>query len=68
MNNLEQLNSIWLPLVITGAIHLTTMPIGLGLMGLFTLLVAPIFYYSSLKFFHRDPTPIALANSTASVV
>lgn len=68
MNNLEQLNSIWLPLLITGAIHFTSTRVGLGLIGLFTLLVAPIFYYSSLKFFHRDPTPVALARCTPSVV
>ena len=68
MSNLEQLNAIWLPLVITGAIHLTTIPIGLGLIGLFSLGVAPVFYYSSLKFFHRDPTPVALANQSVSVV
>ncbi len=61
MNNLEQINSIWLPLVITGAIHLTSTHVGLGLMGLFTLLVAPVFYFSSLKFFHRNPLPVALA-------
>jgi hypothetical protein len=68
MNNLEQLNAIWLPLLITGAIHYTSTPVGLGIIGLFALLVAPIFYYSSLKFFHRDPTPVALAPATASVV
>ncbi len=68
MNNLEQLNAIWLPLLITGAIHYTSTSAGLGLIGVFVLAVAPVFYYSSLKFFHRDPTPVALAPATASVV
>ncbi|MFH1244594.1 MAG: MFS transporter [bacterium] len=53
MNNLEQLNAIWLPLLITGAIYHTSTSTGLGLIGLFTLLVAPIFYYSTLKFFRQ---------------
>ena len=58
MNNLEQLNSIWLPIMITSVIYSTSTPIGLGLMGLFGLCVAPFYIYSTLKFF-TDQTILA---------
>lgn len=58
LNNLEQLNSIWLPLMITSVIFYTNTSIGLGLIGLFGLLVAPVYVYATLKFF-RDKPPLA---------
>ena len=53
MNNLEQLNSIWLPIMITFFITHSSIPHGFGYLFLFTLCIAPIFYLSSLKFFTR---------------
>lgn len=58
MNNLEQLNSIWLPLLITLVVSRTSIPHGFGIMAGFTLTIAPIFYFSALKFFDRDPLPV----------
>ncbi len=54
MNNLEQLNSIWLPLLITSVIFYTNTNIGLGLIGVFGLFIAPIYIYSTLKFFNQN--------------
>lgn len=68
MNNLEQLNSIWLPLLITYAISRTNTPTGFGLMGIFTLSIVPIYYYAALRFFRRDPVPVALANTAPDIV
>jgi len=65
MNNLEQLNSIWLPLMITSSIYFTNTWVGLGLMGLFGLCVAPVYVYATLKFFKEKPT---LATDPVSVV
>lgn len=62
MNNLEQLNSVWLPLMITSVIYHTNTSVGLGLVGLFGLFIAPIFYFSTLKFFKSYPLPTKLAN------
>lgn len=68
MNNLEQLNSIWLPLVITSAVYTFGISRGLGLIGLFALSISPIFIYSTLRFFRRDPVVVALAKSVDSIV
>lgn len=68
MNNLEQLNSVWLPLLITYVIFYTNTSNGLGIIGLFALIITPIYYYSTLKFFHRDPVPAGLANSATGIV
>lgn len=65
MNNLEQLNSVWLPLMITSVIYYTNTSVGLGVVGLFGLLIAPIYIYSTLKFFRSSAT---LATNPASVV
>lgn len=54
MNNLEQLNSVWLPVLITSVVYYTSTSVGLGLIGLFGLFIAPIYIYSTLKFFNRD--------------
>lgn len=62
MSNLEQLNSIWIPLTIAYVIHETSASDGLGIVGIFALCIAPIFYFSTLKFFRRDPLPTKLAN------
>jgi hypothetical protein len=59
MNNLEQLNAIWLPLFIAYLIGLTSLPTGFGLMFIFTLMIFPFFYLSALKFFARA-TPVDL--------
>ena len=68
MNNLEQLNSIWLPIFITFTIFHTSTRVGLGLIGLFAILISPVFYFASLKFFHRNPVPIALGNTAPDIV
>jgi MFS family permease len=68
MSNLEQLNSIWLPLAIAFVIHQTNLPIGLGIVGLFALAIAPIFYFSTQKFFKRDPLPKKLVNVATDTV
>ena len=53
LNNLDQVNSIWLPLVITAAIHQFGLSTGFSLVFLFTLLIVPIFYYSTARFIVR---------------
>ncbi len=53
LNNLDQINSIWLPLVITSAIHQFGISQGFSLIFFFTLLIAPIFYYSTTRFIVR---------------
>jgi MFS family permease len=68
LNNLEQLNSIWLPLVITYLISHTNISNGLGLVGIFIILIAPIFFYSTLRFFRRDPVATTLAKSVEGIV
>ena len=69
MNNLEQLNTIWLPLIITYFISQTNISTGLGLTGLIGLLVAPLFYFSTLKFFARKAgPPLGLANQALGTV
>jgi MFS family permease len=68
MNNLEQLNSVWLPLLITFAVAHTSTSNGLGLTGLFTLAIAPIYYFSTLKFFSRNPVPTTLPNTPSDIV
>ena len=50
LNNLDQANAIWLPLAITSAIHYLGLSSGFGLMFIFTLLIAPIFYLSTKRF------------------
>ncbi len=62
LSNLEQLNAIWIPLAIAYVIHETSTAAGLGIVGIFALCIAPIFYFSTLKFFKRDPLPTKLAN------
>lgn len=53
LNNLDQLNAIWLPIAITTAIHHLGMSRGFGLIGIFTILVIPIFYSSSVRYLVR---------------
>lgn len=65
MNNLEQLNSIWLPLLITYIISITSIGTGLGIIGLIGVTIAPIFYLSTLKFFSKNPV---LAKVTPIIV
>ncbi|TXH00453.1 MAG: MFS transporter [Candidatus Moraniibacteriota bacterium] len=50
LNNLEQVNSIWMPIVITAAIHQFGLSTGFVLISLFTLLIVPIFYISTIRF------------------
>jgi MFS family permease len=68
MNNLEQLNSIWLPIAITYLIYQTNISQGFGLVGIFTLLIAPIFYYSTRRFFKIDRKAMVLANGGPDIV
>ena len=53
LNNLDQVNSIWLPLVITASIHQFGISQGFSLIFLFTLVIVPIFYYSTTRFIVR---------------
>ena len=53
MNNLEQLNSVWLPIFITYLATRTSLSLGLGITGLLTLLIFPFFHYSTLRFFAK---------------
>lgn len=50
LNNLDQVNSIWLPIVITTIIHQFGISSGFGMIFVFTLLIVPIFYYSTTRF------------------
>lgn len=51
LNNLEQLSAIWLPIAITGAIHFaSSISLGLGIIGLATLFLAPIYYFAANRF------------------
>jgi len=50
MNNLDQLNAIWLPIAITTAIHYFGIANGFGLIGLATLCLIPIFYTTSIRY------------------
>jgi len=68
MNNLEELNSVWLPLAITYAIYRTSISTGLGLVAIFILTIAPIFFFSTRRFFRRDPLPLTLAKLPVSIV
>ena len=68
MNNLEQLNSVWLALLITSLVYYTNIHLGIGLMGIFAFLIAPVFYFSMLKFFARDLTPQPLVNHPGDAV
>jgi hypothetical protein len=68
MNNLEELNTIWLPVAIATSVSLLGLPIGLGLISIFGLAIAPVFYYSTLRFFRRYPLPKILANPTSDIV
>lgn len=69
MNNLEQLNAVWLPLMITYLVYLTNTSNGLGLVAVFALIIAPIFVYSTLRFFKRaEPVPVPLANIATDIV
>ncbi len=68
MSNLEQLNSIWIPLALTSLVQYFGLRYGLGMAGLFALFIAPIFYTSALKFFLRDRLPQKLALNDQVVV
>lgn len=68
MNNLEQLNAIWLPVFITYVIAKTNLTTGFGILAMFALFIAPFFYFSSLRFFNRDPKPVTLVNSAPNIV
>ena len=50
LNNLEQINSIWMPVVITAAIHQYGISTGFSIIFGFTLLIAPVFYISTVRF------------------
>ena len=67
MNNLEQLNAIWLPLLITSSVYYFGISRGLGLIGLFGLFIAPFFVYSTLRFFRRDPLMVVANQTTDNV-
>jgi len=51
LNSMEQLSSIWLPIVITSLVSYLGLQYGFAAILLLTLLIAPVFYYSTLKFF-----------------
>lgn len=68
MNNLEQLNAVWLPIFITYVISQAGLTTGFGILALFAFLISPFFYYSSLRFFNRDPKPVILANPVTNIV
>lgn len=53
MNNLEQLNSVWLPLFITYLVSITSLSTGLGIIGLLIILITPTYLFSSHKFFAK---------------
>lgn len=53
LNNLEQGNAIWLPLLITGVISHHGLTQGFTLMTTYTLLLLPFFYYSAHRFLSR---------------
>lgn len=53
MNNLEQLNSVWLPLFITFLASYTSLSTGLGIVGVMILLISPAYRYSALRFFAK---------------
>ncbi|MFZ2200088.1 MAG: MFS transporter [Microgenomates group bacterium] len=55
MNNLEQLNSVWLPIFITSLAAKTTISFGLGMTGMLALFIFPLFHYSTLRFFAKKP-------------
>ena len=48
MNNVEQANSLWLPMAIAFVVSKTNLTTGLGLIGLGTLVFIPFFISSSL--------------------
>ncbi len=50
LNNLDQLNSIWLPIVVTALIYEFGISSGFGVVFIFTLFIVPIFYYSTTRF------------------
>ncbi len=53
LNNLEQLSSIWLPLAITASIHASgSISLGLGIIGVATLAISPIYYFAAKRFLH----------------
>lgn len=56
LNNIEELNSIWLPVFITYLVTLTSLTIGFGIMALFVAVMAPLYYFSTIKFFAKKPT------------
>lgn len=69
MNNLEQLNNVWLPLAIGAAIAHTTTAQGFALIGLFCLLIAPVYLYATLRFFrHTKLSDSTLVNTSPGVV
>lgn len=57
LNNLEQVNAIWLPLAITAAIHQFGIARGFSLIFFFALLISPVFYYSTVRFIVRKLNP-----------
>lgn len=68
LSNLEQLNSIWITIMTTTIIGYTSISTGLGIVGLFALAIAPVFYFQTLKFFKQDKLSIKLENIAQSVV
>lgn len=68
MNNLEQLNSIWLTIFITFVAYKFEVAIGLGVVGLLALCVGPAFHYSTLRFFARDRLPVSDIDTNSNVV
>lgn len=53
LNNLEQGNAIWLPLLITALISHQGLIRGFSLMTIFTVLTIPLFYFSAHRFLTR---------------
>lgn len=53
MSNLEQINGIWLPLAITNLAHFVGLSIGLGIVGLFIILIIPLYHRTATHFFAK---------------
>lgn len=51
MNNMIQLNLLWMPMVIGVAISLTNLQLGVGIVGVLSLFLIPLYYYSTKYFF-----------------
>ncbi len=49
MSNVEQLNALWMPIAIAFVVAHYGFNVGLGIIGLFTLVIAPIYIYAGTR-------------------